>query len=87
MGVVLWIGSAVLAWAVARIIPSGRVHWAAELTLGVAAACLLGLVATALDFGGWAEIDWRAGLFTLLGALAALGCLRSVTIFRRRSLE
>ena len=87
MGVALWIGSGVLAWAVARIIPFGRVQWAAELMMGIAAACLLGLLATALDFGGWAEIDWRAGLFAFLGALATLGCLRSVTIFRRRSLE
>lgn len=87
MGVAFWIGCGALAWAIARIIPPGRRHWAAELATGIAAALLLGLAATALDFGGWAEADWRAGLFAFLGALAALGCLRSVTLFRRRSLK
>jgi len=83
MGVAVWIGSGAVAWAFARIVPPGRTHWAIELTITFAAALILGLAATALDFGGWAEPDWRAGLFAFLGALAALGCLRSVTLFRR----
>jgi hypothetical protein len=36
----------------------------------------LGVTATALDFGGWNEPDWRAGLFVFLGALAAAGAIR-----------
>ena len=87
MGVALWIGSGALAWAFARIVPPGRRHWAIELTITLAAGLILGLAATALDFGGWAAPDWRAGLFVFLGCLAILGCLRSVTIFRGRSLK
>lgn len=87
MGVAIWIGIGALAWAFARIVPAGRTHWAIELTITLVAASILGLVATALDFGGWAEADWRAGLFVFLGSLAILGCLRSVTLFRGRSLK
>ena len=87
MGVALWIGSGALAWALARIIPSGRAGWLPELAAALGTAVVLGLAATAMDFGGWRELDWRAGLFVFLGALALLGCVRSVTIFRRRSLK
>jgi len=42
-----------------------------------------GLVATAFDFGGWNEIDWRAALFVAICALAAIGCVRLVRLMRR----
>jgi hypothetical protein len=63
--------------ASARIIPlSRRRGWIGELTVSVSTALLLGIVATALDFGGWREPDWRAGLFAFLGAFAAIGIFR-----------
>lgn len=40
-------------------------------------AIAMGLLATYLDFGGWKEPDWRAGLFCFLGAFAAIGFYRS----------
>ena len=50
--------------------------WIAELLAVVIAALLLGGIATALDFGGWNELDWRAALFVLFGCLAISGVLR-----------
>lgn len=46
----------------------------------VSAAFLLGVAATALDFGGWHEPDWRAALFAFLGALAAAALFRLTMI-------
>jgi hypothetical protein len=78
VGVALWGIAGLAAWALARIIPPrGRSRALAELLFAVGAALLLGVVATALDFGGWNEPDWRAGLFTALGALAAIGAVRA----------
>ena len=77
MGIAFWFLSGAIAFAVARIVPvghgSGKIG---ELLVSVSAALLLGLVATALDFGGWREPDWRAGLFTFAGAFAAAGLWR-----------
>jgi hypothetical protein len=47
-----------------------------EFLVTLLAALPLGVLATALDFGGWNELDWRAGLFVFLGALAAAGAFR-----------
>ena len=87
MGVALWLISGLSAWLVARVLPARSRAWLAELAVTLAMASLLGLAATALDFGGWREPDWRAGLFTFCGALAAVGVFRLVTIFRRRLLQ
>lgn len=77
MGIALWLGSGALAFALARIIPAGRGRARiAELAAALAAAFLLGILATALDFGGWNEFDWRAALFAFLGAFAAAGIAR-----------
>lgn len=77
MGAALWLGCGVLAFLVARIIPfSRRPLWLPELAVSLAISALLGLVATALDFGGWREPDWRAGAFAGFGALAAIGLVR-----------
>ena len=88
MGVALWIAAGLVAWIIARIIPMGRTRsWIAELALSMITAGLLGLAATAGDFGGWREADWRAGLFAFFGSFAVLGVFRLVTIFRRRPLQ
>jgi len=81
MGAAVWIGSALSAFFVARIVPIGRRReFVAELALSVAAALLCGVTATALDFGGWREPEWRAAIFTLFGALAAIGLARAVRL-------
>ena len=78
MGVALWLGSGFAAWILARIVPlrRGPGRWS-ELAAAIVTALLLGTLATALDFGGWNEPDWRAGLFALFGAFAAAGAVRA----------
>lgn len=88
MGLALWFASGLAAFFLARIIPSGRGRgWTGELVTALTAAVLCGLVASSLDFAGWREPDWRAGLFASAGAFAAAGVFRLVTIFRRRPLQ
>jgi hypothetical protein len=78
VGVALWLSGGLAAWALARIVPPrGGRRPVVELLFALGAALLLGVAATALDFGGWNEMDWRAGLFVLLGALAAVGVTRA----------
>jgi hypothetical protein len=78
VGVALWLGCGVVAFLLARLIPLARRGWAIELAIALAAALLLGTLATALEFGGWREPDWRAGLFAFFGSFAAAGALRAV---------
>lgn len=77
MGIALWVVMSVAAFVLARMAPwRRRPVWIGEVAVSLAAGLLLGAVATALDFGGWSEPDWRAGLFVFLGALAAAGTFR-----------
>jgi hypothetical protein len=79
VGVALWLGCGVAAFVLARIVPIARRQgWLAEMTAAIVTAMLFGVVATALDFGGWKEMDWRAGVFAALGAVAAVGTSRAV---------
>lgn len=81
MGIALWIASGVLAFALARLLPFGRTpRWFAELAAATLVALLFGFLATALDFGGWNELEWRAGVFAFLGAFAAAGVVRGITM-------
>ncbi|HVR37601.1 MAG TPA: hypothetical protein VMU84_00785 [Thermoanaerobaculia bacterium] len=83
MGIVLWLGCGVLAFVVARLVPAARGRTWIELAVVIAAAAALGLTATALDFGGWRELDWRAGLFVCFGSFAAAGLLRCGILLTR----
>lgn len=89
VGIALWTAAGGLAFLVARIIPIARQTvvsrwgWLAELIAAVLVALACGLGATALDFGGWREPDWRAGLFAFLGGLAAAGLTRFLGQYRR----
>jgi len=85
MGLALWLVGGTAAFLLARIIPFGRGGWAGELAAALASALLFGVVATALDFGGWKEIDWLAVLFVLIGSFAATGALRALTLLRKRT--
>ena len=81
MGVALWSTCGLVAFALARFVPSGRrKSWLGELVASLLTAFLLGIAATALDFGGWRELDWRAGLFAFLGAAAAVGIFRPLAL-------
>lgn len=80
MGTVLWLISGIVAFLIARIVPHARPRrWWPELIGTLVTALLLGAVATALDFGGWNELDWRAGAFCILGSLGIAGILRVIT--------
>ena len=78
MGVALWLACGLAAFLIARLIPPGRSGWITEAVIAIVTGSLLGVVATALDFGGWNEADWRAGLFVVFGSFAAVGALRAV---------
>ena len=77
MGLAFWLAAGSAAFLIARIIPSRRPErWWGELIVSLVSAAAFGLIATYLDFGGWKEPDWRAGLFAFLGALIAIGVKR-----------
>jgi hypothetical protein len=80
VGIALWIASGLAVFAAARFVPIGRANRRiAELVVAILAAGGCGVLATALDFGGWGELDWRAGVFAFLGAAAAVGVFRMIT--------
>ncbi len=76
MGTALWVASGICAFFLARIVPIRRGRKTAELLAAVFAGCVAGLLATALDFGGWREADWRAGVFALFVSFAAVAVVR-----------
>ncbi len=76
MGTALWLACGLSAFLLARIVPLRRRGWLAELAAGLLAALAAGLTATALDFGGWNEPDWRSGAFALLVAFAGVAVVR-----------
>ena len=63
------------AWIIARFVPHVRMP-ATETVVAFVVANLAGIAATALDFGGWNERDWRAGLFVFFCVAAALAVVR-----------
>lgn len=83
MGAVLWITSALSVFLIARIVPPGRDrHYLNELIVALGTSLLLGLIATALDFGGWRDPDWRAIAFVMFGSAFATGALRTLRLVR-----
>ena len=79
MGAALWIAAGLGTFLVARTVPLRRTGpWLPELVVAILAAAAAGVIATALDFGGWNEPDWRSGLFALFVTAAALGFMRTV---------
>ena len=83
MGMALWLGCAVLVFFAARRVPFARPRgWIVELLEAILSAMLLGALATALDFAGWKEPDWRAGLFVFFGSATVVGRLRFLRMLR-----
>jgi|tagenome__1003787_1003787.scaffolds.fasta_scaffold19258602_2 hypothetical protein len=76
MGICTWLFAGGTACGLAALIPKLRQRWPGELLVALVASMLGGAVATLLDFGGWMEIDWRAGLFTLFASFTAIGIYR-----------
>jgi hypothetical protein len=77
MGIALWMACGVAVFFTIRNIrflkPGG---WILELLAAILSALLFGGIASALDFGGWNEADWRAALFVFFGCAAISGVLR-----------
>ncbi|HEX3579345.1 MAG TPA: hypothetical protein VHY33_12345 [Thermoanaerobaculia bacterium] len=85
MGIAFWITCALAVFLAIRNIRFGRPSgWIGELFAVVIGALVLGGIATALDFGGWNEMDWRAGIFVVLGSFAVAGAIRFARLFTRR---
>jgi predicted MFS family arabinose efflux permease len=83
MGIALWTACALLIFAAARFVPAGRsARWIGELAATLVSAMIFGPLATYLDFGGWNELDWRAGLFVFFGAAATVAIIRAVRLMR-----
>ena len=81
MGIALWSGCALVVFFVVRSVPYARpAGWIGELFTALISALAMGLVATALDFGGWKEPDWRAALFVSFGCAATIGAVRLTRI-------
>ncbi len=76
MGIALWLTAAGTAVALARLIPLLKLRFRWELAGLFPYAFILGAIASALDFGGWREPDWRAALFVLTGSFALIGIQR-----------
>lgn len=79
MGTISWLVAGLLAFFLAQIIPRGREGRIWKEALGAIGAALLGgMAATALNFGGWKVLEWRAAAFAFFAALSFLGLLRIV---------
>jgi hypothetical protein len=76
LGLLTWLGAGLLAFTAARLLSRHRQSWPRELVVALLLSLCAGVVATALDFGGWAEPDIRAFLFAALVAFAAIATLR-----------
>ncbi len=79
MGVSVWLLSGGAAFLLARFVPAGAMP-NTEAVATFLVANLAGLAATALDFGGWREADWRAGAFVFFCVAAAIGVIRLVAL-------
>ena len=85
MGVALWLLCGVAVFAAARVITAGRpARFVTELLLVIMTSFAAGLAATALDFGGWNELDWRAGAFVILSTFAVIGLARGIRLGVKR---
>lgn len=78
MGIALWLVAGGTACALGRFIRKLRQPLLGELLVALVCSVILGGIATAFDFGGWREPDWRAGLFVLLGSFTAIGFFRLI---------
>lgn len=75
-GVLSWIVAGAGAVALARLVPHRRRKLLWEALGGSVLALAAGLLATALDFGGTAVLDFRAVLFAVLAAAAGVAAVR-----------
>lgn len=88
MGVAFWLLWGGAVFAASRAISAARPErYTRELLVALVASLLAGLTATALDFGGWAEIDWRAVAFVICCAFAGVGSARALQLLTQRVVQ
>lgn len=77
MGFLLWCAAGIAAFVIGRVLPhrSGATR---EALLALACAVIAGVSATAFDFGGWNELELRAGLLAFFAGLTAIAIVRLV---------
>ena len=76
MGLASWIVAGMIVAALGRLVRTGRRGVALEAIVALVIAFIAGLAATALDFGGWSELDWRAITFAALCTAASIALVR-----------
>lgn len=79
MGLTLWIVAGLVTFALTRFIENRRRGWLAEVVVSLSFAVAAGLMATAMDFGGWAVADGRSFAFAGVCSLLGVGLLRLKT--------
>jgi uncharacterized membrane protein YeaQ/YmgE (transglycosylase-associated protein family) len=87
MGFLTWLAGGIGAALVARRIRHGKgPAIPGEAATAIASAIVAGILATALDFGGWNEFDLFALLFTFFTALTMIALYRAAkwSIIRTR---
>jgi uncharacterized membrane protein YeaQ/YmgE (transglycosylase-associated protein family) len=84
MGLASWLIAGLLAFLLTRFFPSASKRHLLELVISLLLSFFAGVIATALDFGGWSELEWRAILFAFLTALTAIALVRLFPLLFRR---
>jgi hypothetical protein len=87
MGFLTWLAGGIGAALAARRIRHGKGPAVpGEAATAIGSAIVAGILATALDFGGWNEFDPFAIAFTFFTALAAIAVYRAAkwSIIRTR---
>jgi hypothetical protein len=75
-----------LALVIARIVPFARPRrWWIELIVCLFGSLAAGMIATALDFGGWATFDWRAAFLGFVTAILMSGVTRITLLLSKPS--
>lgn len=76
MGILTWAGGALVAFVAAQLLDFGRFHPVGEIVVALSGGFTAGMAATWLDFGGFAEADLRAFLFSTIVAFLSIGLAR-----------
>ena len=75
-GLITWLLASAAAFAVARMIPKERAGVVLELGAALVSGTLAGMVATALNFGGWQVVSPHAAGFAAAVAMTAIALVR-----------
>lgn len=76
VGSASWLAAGFIVFLLCRFVKLRRQRAWVELSATVPTAFVAGICATALDFGGWSELEWRAALFALLCAVTVVALTR-----------